>query len=107
MGLKSNINKIDYNLNKSFNNVKIEEKSSVNKGYHIELTINENNKLLKAIISKSNLEYPIFNWGYLADPNDENSHFVERRSNINDFTDDIKEIFEKNRFDADYIKTLK
>ena len=74
-------------------------------GNFVEFRVVENNKELVLSIRKYELEKDIFNWSYLSNPKDANS-VVERVSNINSFLSDIKDIFEKNRFDQDYLQKL-
>jgi hypothetical protein len=106
MNLKDNINKIHLDLTNKFEDVSISEKSSPKLGNYIELCINESGLNLKAMISKSNLESKSFNWIYLSNPSNGDS-IVERKSSVDSFSNDIQDIFEKNRFDSDYIKSLK
>ena len=105
MNLKQNVNKIHSDLCSVFKNIEILEKSDSKWGNYIEFSINENNINLIAIISKPSLERNSFNWIYLSNPNDDKS-LVERKSTTDSFLIDIKDIFEKNRFDSDYIKGL-
>lgn len=104
--LRENINKIHLEVLNSFQEVLIFEKSSLKHGNYIELSINEGGKNLVALIKKSDLESNNFNWSYKSNPNDENSMLVERNSSVQGFTNDVKDIFEKNRFDSDYIKSI-
>jgi hypothetical protein len=105
MSLKYNVNKLHSDLSSKFENIEIFEKSSLKWGNYIEFSIKENNINLRAIVSKSDLENNNFNWIYLSNPNNEQS-LVERKSTTDSFLDDVKDIFEKNRFDSDYIKSL-
>jgi hypothetical protein len=105
MSLKTNANKIHSDLNSLYEGVKIEENSNRELGNFVEFRVVENNKELVLSIRKYELEKDIFNWSYLSNPEDANS-VVERVSNINNFLSDIKDIFEKNRFDQDYLQKL-
>jgi hypothetical protein len=105
MKLKENVNKVHSSLQSIFNDVKIVEKSDLKFGSYIELSITEGNVNLIAKISKSNLEFDKFNWIYLSNPTDETS-LVERNSSVDTFTDDVKDIFNKNRFDSEYLQNL-
>jgi len=107
MGLKENVNKIHVNLSDVFESVNISEKSSHSYGNYIELSIKEGNKEVKAIISKKDLEGYNFNWKYYADPMNESSDLVDRNSSLDGFINDVNDIFEKNRFDSEYIKNIK
>jgi hypothetical protein len=106
MNLKDNINKIHVELLNSFEQVFISEKSSLELGNYFEITINESSKVIKAIILKKEIENKSFNWKYYSNPSDNNSFLVERNSNIDNFTKSVKDIFEKNRFDSEYLKIL-
>lgn len=105
MSLKTNANKIHSDLTSLYEGVKIEENSNRELGNFVEFRVIENNKELVLTIRKYELEKDIFNWSYLSNPEDANS-VVERVSNINNFLSDIKDIFEKNRFDQDYLQKL-
>jgi hypothetical protein len=108
MDFKYNINKIHGDLLSQFLNseIKIEEKSNLKLGNYIEVSIINEGKEVKMIISKKELENYSFNWSYYENPLNENSDFVNRFSSIDDLTSDVKEIFEKNRFSQEYIDEL-
>jgi len=105
MSLKTNANKIHSDLTSLYESVKIEENSNRELGNFVEFRVVENNKELILTIKKYELEKDTFNWSYLSNPEDTNS-IVERVSNINNFLSDIKDIFEKNRFNQDYLQKL-
>lgn len=105
MNLKSNINKIHSDIILNYEDVKIEEKSSLEFGEFVEITAVNENKKLVLIVSKRELDSNTFNWRYYSNPN-QKSHLVERTSSVNNMINDIKDIFEKNRFDSDYISSL-
>jgi hypothetical protein len=106
MNLKDNINKIHANLLNTFEKVSIYEKSSLELGNYFELIINESDKTVKALISKKDVENKSFNWKYYSNPNNNSSYLVERDSTVDNFSLIVKDIFEKNRFDYDYLKSL-
>jgi hypothetical protein len=106
MDLKVNINKIHSDLTNSYEDVSIVEKTDKKFGNYFELSVKENNKDLKIILSKQSIESQKFNWSYYSNPLDENSYLVERSSDINGFIKDVEDIFEKNRFDSDYLEKL-
>lgn len=106
MSFKENINKIHFDISNRFDNVSIVEKSNHQYGNYIEVSINEGGKSLISIIRKVDIESNIFNWSYKSNPNDESSTLIERNSSVENFINDVKDIFEKNRFDSDYIKTI-
>jgi hypothetical protein len=97
MYLKQNINKVHGDLINNFNKVIILEKSSLEMSNYFELSILENNKELKVIIKKSDIANTTFNW---------NSYLIERKSSIDNFYNDVKDILEKNRFDVDYVNKI-
>lgn len=102
MGLRTNINKIHTELKDKFDEVYVKEKYSQEFGNYIELSVNENNRTLKSIIKKVDLVNNQFEWRYYSNPNFENSTLVERTSTTDNFTKDVLDIFEKNRFDSEY-----
>lgn len=102
MELKKNINKVHVDLTNSFENVKITEKSNKDLGNYFELSVLENKKEVKAIIKMTEIENSNFSWNYYANPLDETS-LVERVSSIYTFSSDVQDIFEKDRFDSDYL----
>lgn len=106
MDFKEKINKIHYDVSNEFTNVVINEKSSIQHGNYIELSMNENNKKLSVLIKKPDLHYKRFNWSYLSNPNNSKSLLIERNSSVESFIEDVKDIFEKNRFDSEYIKSI-
>jgi hypothetical protein len=106
MYLKQNINKVHGDLINNFNEVIILEKSSLEMSNYFELSILENNKELKVIIKKSDIANTNFNWKYYSNPLDSNSYLIERKSSIDNFYNDVKDILEKNRFDVDYVNKI-
>jgi hypothetical protein len=106
MALKENLNKIHFLLSSRFD-VILNEKSDLKFGNYIEFLIKEDNKEIRASIKKVDLENNTFNWTYLSNPLDNNSTIVERLSNVDGFITDVTDIFEKNRFDSDYLEKIK
>jgi hypothetical protein len=106
MDLKVNINKIHSDLTNNYESVSVVEKTDKKFGNYFELSIQENNKDLKIVLSKQSIESQKFDWSYYSNPLDENSYLVERSSDINGFIEDVEDIFEKNRFDSDYLEKL-
>jgi hypothetical protein len=100
--LKYNINKLHGILLNDFNDVKIEESSNLKFGNHFILSVNESMEV-KVILTKNSIEGSQFDWLYYSDPTDSNSHLVERKSTIDSFSDDIRDILNKKRFDSDYL----
>jgi len=107
MSLKENVNKIHVNLSDNFESVSISEKNSLEHGNYIEFSITEGNRELKAIINKKDLEGYNFDWKYYANPINEKSDLVDRMSSIDGFINDVRDIFNKNRFNSDYIESIK
>jgi len=108
MDFKYNINKIHSDLLSQFLNseIKIEEKSNLKFGNYIEVSIINEGKEVRMIMTKKDLENYSFNWSYFENPLNENSDLVNRFSSIDDLTSDVKEIFEKNRFSEEYLNEL-
>jgi hypothetical protein len=104
MSLKQNVNKLHSDLSDKYQ-VEIQEKFDRYFGNYISLSIKEGNLNLIAKISKKDLESNVFNWVYLSNPEEDNS-LVERNSNIDSFVNDVVDIFEKKRFDSEYLKKL-
>lgn len=105
MNLKSNINKLHYLISERFSDVNVKEESSKELGNYIRISINEN-MLCDIIISKKELEKSNINWKYDSNPLYENSTWVERSCEIDNFVDVVEEIFNKKRFDKDYLKKI-
>ena len=84
MNFKYNINKIHGDLLSQFLNseIKIEEKSNLKLGNYIEVSIINEGKEVKMIISKKELENYSFNWSYSENPLNENSDFVKTFDNF-------------------------
>jgi hypothetical protein len=107
MNLRTNINKIHSDLTSRFNDVSLLEKSNVSLGNYFEISIVENNKNLKIILSKKSIDNDNFSWSYFSNPDNELSTLVERQSNVNNFVHIVEDIFEKNRFDSEYLEKIK
>lgn len=105
MSLKTNTNKIHFDLTSLYESVDIAEKSDRFIGNFVEFRVVENKKELVLTIQKYELEKDTFKWSYLANPEDKSS-IVERVSNVVNFLSDIEDIFEKDRFDQDYLQKL-
>ncbi len=106
MKLRENINKIHFELSNQFDSVEINEKSDIKIGSYFEILVRESNKELKLIATKKDLENNTFDWKYLSNPLNENSFLVERTSSVDKFVGDVRDIFEKNRFDSDYLQQI-
>lgn len=106
MNLKQNINRIHGELQNVTDSVNLYEKNDLNFGNYFQIECVKENKKLVAIITKQDLDLNYFNWKYLSNPNDFDS-VVERSSSIDNFVEHIVDIYNKNRFDSDYIKNIK
>lgn len=106
MQFKSNLNRIHFLLTESFDKVSIMEKYDQKLGNYIELSILENIEC-KVVIKKKDLISENFNWIYLTNPLMKDSDTISRKSSIDSFTSDIKDIIDNKKFDIDYINTYK
>lgn len=106
MSLRQNINKVHFDLTNKFEEVTITEKSDLKIGNYFELSILEGNKEVKVILRKTEAEKNVFEWSYFSNPLNENSNLVERTSKLEMFSNDILEVFDKNRFDSDYLNKI-
>jgi hypothetical protein len=104
--LKKNVNHLHFLLTQDFSDLEIKESSNKSLGNYLLITIKEN-YTCKIVIKKEDLEKTSLNWSYYSDPTNENSTLVERVSNIESIPNDIKDIFEKKRFDSDYLSSIK
>ena len=102
MSLKYNINLIHSNIKESYKETEIKEKSDKKFGNYFELNIISEDKELRIILEKKDIEGNVFNWKYFSNPLNEESQLVQRTSNINNISEHVKDIFGKNRFDKNY-----
>lgn len=105
MSLKVNINKIHSDLLQNFEQVEISEKASLRFGEYVEIKALNENKELIIIVEKRQLESDKFTWSYYSNPKSLD-FLVERVSTVSDLINDVKDIFEKNRFDEEYLKEI-
>jgi hypothetical protein len=105
--IKQNINKIHFDITNEFEAVTISEKFNKDLGNFIEILITEGKKEVKLTLKKTEVEKNTFDWSYLSNPLVESSDLVYRTSTVLEFSNDIKDIFEKNRFDSDYLDEIK
>jgi hypothetical protein len=103
MSIKENINKIHFELSNNFESVKIEEKSNIKFGNYFYISLINEGLEVRMIIIKKDLESNNIKWLYFSNPLDDNSHLVERVSNINNITNDIADVLNKKRFSEDYL----
>lgn len=104
MDFKENINKIHSDLVINFTDVKVQEKSSLKDGEYVEITTLNEGKELVILIQKRELNSKTFNWKYYSNP-DKRDYLVERKSELNTLIDDVKDIFNKKRFDSEYVNS--
>jgi hypothetical protein len=104
MSLKSNINKVHFSIKESYQNTDIKEKSDKKFGNYFEINVLHENKNIKMILTKQDLEGNVFKWKYYSNPLDVNSYLVERISNVDNILEHVKDIFDKKRFDSEYLK---
>lgn len=104
--LKYNINRLDDNIssycqNRTFNFKKEGIQLTLENVYDSGLTLIANINEEEFSLHESN----IVNWSYLANPKDVTSK-VNRKSIISNLHTDIKQLFDKNMFDKDYLKSI-
>jgi hypothetical protein len=114
--IKSNINKIDFDLKNLFENVYIKEKTLGNQ-FYFEINanstffnINESSdwKRAESIVKiiKSDLSSDMVKWSYSINPLNESADWIERVSNMNVIAKDIFETITKSRMDKSYFESL-
>lgn len=99
-----NINIIDWDLKQEFKNVKITEKSEKSDFYfEISLESKIEGVYIPIVleISKNELLNNVINWRYQVSTN--KNEKISKISEIKSLSNDIKEIFNKKRFDKNYI----
>jgi len=106
MELKFNINKIHGEFITNFEKVEIIEESNKEFGNHFLISVSNEGKEVKIILTKKEIEKQTFNWSYFSNPLMESSFLIERTSNLSTITNDIKDIITKNRFDEEYLKNI-
>lgn len=104
MEFKSNLNKLHYLLTENFENVEVREQSDKKIGNYLKISVKENLQC-DIIVTKKDLEMTQIKWKYNSNPLNE-SNWVERDCNLNDFPNVIKDIFDNKRFDKEYLKNI-
>jgi hypothetical protein len=113
MDFKQNINKIDNELKKLFENVYFTEKAD--KGnFYVEITANKmflfegckKRVEVKAQISKSELNKNIINWSYSLNPLNETSEKINKTSYLSGIANDIYDIAANRRMIKEYFNAL-
>ena len=110
MNLRSNINKIHSDLlmlESVGDTVKIEERSNLDFGSHFEISATHRSVTARIIIEKADIEGYSFRWRYYSNPGDESLGLVERISTVDGFVLDLLDVFDKGRFDSDYLSQIK
>jgi hypothetical protein len=105
MDLKSNINKVHIDLQNKFELVEISEKSSLEFQEYVEIKATHRGKELIMIIEKREIQNKNFNWKYYSNPLTKD-YLVERNSTVENFVENVCDIFDKNRFDEKYLENL-
>lgn len=113
MDFKQNINKIDNELKKLFENVYITEKAE--KGnFYVEITANKlflfegckKRVEVKAQINKTELNKTIINWSYSVNPLNENAEKIQKTSYLSGIANDIFDIASNKRMVKEYFSNL-
>ena len=113
LDIKQNINKIDFDLKKLFENVYITEKAE--KGsFYVEISANKmflfedckKRVEVKCRINKNDLHKSIINWTYSLNPLDEKAETIQKTSYINDIAKDIYDIASNKRMIKEYFSSL-
>jgi hypothetical protein len=113
LNLKHNINKINFELKKIFENVYITEKANKN-NFYVEIVCNKmflfegfkKRVEVKAFISKDSLNFENIKWSYAINPLKENSETIERISNIANIANDIYDVASNKRMVKEYFDNL-
>jgi hypothetical protein len=109
MDLKTNINKIhsDLLLIKGIGeSVSIKECTTKELGNHFEIKAEFAGMVAHILVEKKEIESNTFNWKYYANPNDTSVGLVERKSTLDQFASDVIDIFDKKRFDSEYLSEI-
>jgi hypothetical protein len=112
--LKSNINKIDFDLKSLFENVYVSEKSEGSR-FYFEIKANgifrldESSNQRREIvirIDKSDILSNRICWSYSSNPLNESSDWIERVSSLETLSSDAYDVVLKNRMDKMYLESL-
>lgn len=109
MDLKKNINKIHSDLlliKEIGESVIIKENTTKELGNHFEIKAECSGMLLHILVEKKSIESNTFTWRYYANPNDISVGLVERTSTLERFATDVLDIFDKKRFDSEYLSEI-
>jgi hypothetical protein len=111
--IKQNINSIDFDLKKLFENVYITEKAD-KQGYFVEISCNKmftfesckKRVEVKAYINKDSLKFDTIKWSYSLNPLTENAQKIERTSYVKSLAKDIYDIADNKRMVKEYFDSL-
>lgn len=112
--VKTNLNRIDFELKELYSNVKISEKNTHNKFFfqieavgNFQLFESNQSRQVKSLvlIEKNNLNFEKIKWQYCINPSNPNSDFIDRVSNVDELTKDIYETVTKKKMDISYLKS--
>lgn len=109
MDLKTNINKIHSDLlllEGIGETVTIKECTDKRFGNFFEISASDKGMTARIVIEKTSIENQNFVWMYYANPNDIATGLVERQSSTDSFTVDLIDVFNKKRFDSDYLSQI-
>lgn len=109
MDLKTNINKIHSDLlllEGIGETVTIKERTDKEFGNFFEISASDKGMTARIVIEKTSIESQNFVWRYYANPNDIQTGLVERHSSTDSFATDLIEVFNKKRFDSDYLSQI-
>jgi fructose 1,6-bisphosphatase len=109
MDLKTNINKIhsDLILTKGIGeSVSIKECTTKELGNHFEIKAEFSGMVAHILVEKKEIESNTFTWRYYANPNNTTVGLVERKSTLERFASDVFDIFDKKRFDSEYLSEI-
>lgn len=108
--LKTNINKLDFELNLLFNQVTIKEGQDKSE-YFFDILVEKKHEdkivAVRLFISKPQLEQAgTVKWRYLSDTRDADSFLVERYSDLNVLASDIHSVVVEKKLDGGYLESL-
>ena len=101
--LKDNINKIDFNLKKSFDNISYDHNDDTRITH---ITLEKNNIKVIVNVSREELNRNInsVNWNYSINPNDIEATHINKNSVLENLGLDVLDIINNKRMDPEYIK---
>ena len=108
--LKTNINKLDFDLKELFDEVSITERND-RSVYFFDILVeklHQGKKVgVRVFIPKPQLEQVgLVKWRYLSDTRDSNSYLVERVSDLDVLANDINSVIVEKKLDGAYLESL-